>query len=127
MMVIVRDQAPDKIEELWPPLRMCGIHGLHRRPGHLGGHWPWSWRYGLEDGVSILSAGLDRDGLIYIYPLKAIFGSMWYLLSDGRIGKRGANGSESAGILVYGIGFTAMACEILLLYCAPGSCARRCA
>src|SRR5215813_2895417 len=51
------------------------------------GHWLWSRRFGLEDGVSILiSWAMIATILIYIYPLKAIFGAMWYLLSQGRVG-----------------------------------------
>ena len=46
------------------------------------GHWLWSRRYGLEDGVSIfISWAMIVTILIYIYPLKAIFSSMWFLLS----------------------------------------------
>jgi len=51
------------------------------------GHWLWSRRYGLEDGVSIfISWAMIVTMLIYIYPLKAIFSSMWFLLSGGRVG-----------------------------------------
>ena len=93
MMVIAGDQVPDKIEEL--------LAAFKNVPAFIGcivvlgifwrGHWLWSRRYGLEDGVSIfVSWALIATVLIYIYPLKAIFGSMWYLLSDGRIGKRWA-------------------------------------
>ena len=40
---------------------------------------------GLEDGVSIfISWAMIVTMLIYIYPLKAIFSSMWFLLSGGR-------------------------------------------
>lgn len=44
-------------------------------------------RYGLEDGVSILiSWAMIVTILILIYPLKSIFGAMWDLLSNGRVG-----------------------------------------
>src|ERR1043166_9209524 len=50
-------------------------------------HWLWSRRYGLEDGVSILiSWAMLVTMLIYIYPLKAIFSSMWFSLSGGQVG-----------------------------------------
>src|SRR3954466_3524836 len=51
------------------------------------GHWLWSRRYGLEDGVSILiSWALLATILIYIYPLKGLFGGMFYGLSNGQFG-----------------------------------------
>jgi len=51
--------------------------GLHRHVpvpeislGRLWGHWVWSRRYGLEDGVSaLISWALIVTILIYIYPL----------------------------------------------------------
>src|SRR5438067_11832847 len=56
--------------------------------------------------------------LIYIYPLRAVFGSMWFLLSDGRVGQAlGARSDAQARALfaTFAIGFTAIALEILLL------------
>jgi hypothetical protein len=83
------------------------------------GHWLWSRRYGLEDGVSILiSWVLLATILIYIYPLKAIFGSMFYLLSEGRFGQALGLRSEGQGraiFAIYAAGFTALTAEILLL------------
>lgn len=40
------------------------------------GHWLWSRRYGWTMLVTIL---------IYTYPLKAVFGSMWYSVSHERL------------------------------------------
>src|SRR5437899_10301664 len=41
----------------------------------------------LEDGVSIfISWAMIVTMLIYIYPLKAIFSAMWFLVSGGRVG-----------------------------------------
>ncbi len=41
------------------------------------GHWLWSRRYGLEDSASILiSWAMIVTILIFIYPLKAIFGAI---------------------------------------------------
>jgi hypothetical protein len=56
--------------------------------------------------------------LIYIYPLKAIFSSMWFLLSGGRVGHMLGPHSETevrALFAVFALGFTAIALEILLL------------
>ena len=84
------------------------------------GHWFWSRRYGLEDGVSIfISWALLVTILIYIYPLKAIFGSMFYLFSDGAVGQPlGVRTAAQFRALfaIYAIGFIAIAVEILLLY-----------
>ena len=52
------------------------------------GHWLWSRRFGLEDSVSIhISWTMIFTMLIYVYPLKIIFGGMFYGLSDGRLGQ----------------------------------------
>ena len=84
------------------------------------GHWLWSRRYGLEDGVSIfISWSLLATILIYIYPLKAVFGSMFFYLSDGRFGHTlGARveGERRIIFAVYAIGIIALGAEILLLY-----------
>src|SRR5262249_15863295 len=56
--------------------------------------------------------------LIYIYPLKAIFSSMWFLLSGGRVGHVLGAHSESqvrALFAVFALGFTAIALAMVLL------------
>src|SRR3977135_2074018 len=91
MLVIAAQQIPDNIQTLLAafknvPTFICSIAvlGIFWR-----GHWLWSRRYGLEDGASILiSWAMLVTILIYIYPLKAIFGSMWFLLSDGGVGHK---------------------------------------
>ncbi|MEO7724079.1 MAG: TMEM175 family protein [Chthoniobacterales bacterium] len=51
-------------------------------------HWLWNGRYGLEDGVSIfVSWAMLVTILIYIYPLKAVFESMFFYLTRGRFGQ----------------------------------------
>jgi hypothetical protein len=90
MLVIAAQQIPDDIESLLGAFR--NVPTFVSSIGVIGifwwGHWLWSRRYGLEDGASIvISWGLIVTILIYIYPLKAIFGAMWYLLSDGRVGQ----------------------------------------
>src|SRR5437899_11681771 len=73
----------------------------------------------LEDGVSIfISCAMIVTMLIYIYPLKAIFSSMWFLLSGGRVGHVLGAQSESqvrALFAVFALGFTAIALEMVLL------------
>jgi hypothetical protein len=122
MMVIATQQVPDDINALLAAfkhvpafLASVVVLGIFWR-----GHWLWSRRYGLEDGVSILiSWALLATILIYIYPLKAVFGSMFYLLSDGRLGQAlgvRTEAHERAIFAIFAIGFTAIAVEILLLH-----------
>jgi len=56
--------------------------------------------------------------LIYIYPLKALFSSMWFLLSGGRVGHTLGPHSETemrALFAVFALGFSAIALEMVLL------------
>src|SRR5437763_9039093 len=90
MLVIAAHQIPDNTQALLAackdvPTAVCSIAvlGIFWR-----GHWLWSRRFGLEDGVSVLiSWALIVTILIFIYPLKAIFGASWPLLSHGRMGQ----------------------------------------
>ena len=122
MMVIAAERVPDDITTLLAAFKHVPafvasiiVLGIFWR-----GHWLWSRRYGLEDGVSIfISWALLVTILIYIYPLKAIFGSMFYLLSNGQFGQSLGlrTGTQARTIFaIYAIGFTAIAVEILLLY-----------
>jgi uncharacterized membrane protein len=122
VMVIAGDHGPDNITALLDAFRnvpafvaSVAVLGIFWR-----GHWLWSRRYGLEDAVSILvSWTLLATILIYIYPLKAIFGSMFYLISRGQIGHPlGVQAEAQARMVfvVYALGFIAIAAEILLLY-----------
>ena len=86
----------------------------------MAGPLVWSRRYGLEDGASILiSWMMIVTILIFIYPLKAIFGSMWYLLSEGQVGQRlSLHTTESQArtiFAIYALGTIAISAEILLL------------
>src|SRR5712672_2243179 len=121
MLVIAAQQIPDNIQALLAafknvPTFVCSIAvlGIFWR-----GHWLWSRRYGLEEGVSIfISWSMIVTMLIYIYPLKAIFSSMWFLLSGGRVGHVLGAHSESqlrALFAIFALGFTAIALEMVLL------------
>ena len=122
MLVIAAQQIPDDIATLLAAFKnvpafvaSIAVLGIFWR-----GHWLWSRRYGLEDGMSILiSWAMLVTILIYIYPLKAVFGSMWFLLSDGRFGHAlglRTNTEARAIFAVFAVGFTAViAVEILLL------------
>src|SRR5713101_6650268 len=121
MLVIAANQVPDNIEELLGAFRHVPafvasivVLGIFWR-----GHWLWSRRYGIEDGISIfISWAMLATILIYIYPLKAIFGSMWFLLSDGRFGNAlglRTDAEARAIFAIFAVGFTAIALEIVLL------------
>ena len=123
MLVIAAQQIPDNVQALLAafknvPTFVCSIAvlGIFWR-----GHWLWSRRFGLEDGISILiSWAMIVTILIFIYPLKAIFGSMWYLLSSGHIGQRlsplHTTESQAREIFaIYALGLIAISAEILLL------------
>src|ERR1700737_2349281 len=58
--------------------------------------------------------------LILIYPLKAIFGAMWHLLSDGQLGQplslHTTESEARALFAIYALGTVSISAEILLLY-----------
>ena len=121
MLVIAAQEIPNDISTLLAAFRNVPtfifsifVIGIFWR-----GHWLWSRRYGLEDGVSIfISWSMLVTILIYIYPLKAVFGSMFYYLTQARLGQ--TLGPSTVGqvrvlFTVYAIGFTAIAVEIWLL------------
>jgi len=121
MLVIAAQQIPDDIKTLLAAFKNVPafvasiiVLGIFWR-----GHWLWSRRYGLEDGISIfISWAMIVTILIYMYPLKAIFSSMWFLLSGGRVGHTLGPHSESqvrALFAVFALGFTAIALEVVLL------------
>ena len=123
MLVIASQQIPDDIATLLAafknvPTFICSIAVLAI---FWRGHWLWSRRYGLEDGTSILiSWALIVTILIFIYPLKAIFGSMWYVLSNGKVGHQFSLHTTEEQVrtifAIYALGLIAIASEILLLY-----------
>src|SRR2546430_10275944 len=122
MLVIAAQQIPDNIQTLLAafknvPTFVCSIAvlGIFWR-----GHWLWSRRYGLEDSAWILiSWAMIVTILILIYPLKAIFGAMWYLLSSGQVGQRFSLHTTEAQartiFAIYALGLIAISAEILLL------------
>src|SRR6266550_516430 len=118
MLVIAAQQIPDDIETLLAAFKNVPVFvasiivlGIFWR-----GHWLWSRRYGLEDGISIfISWAMIVTILIYMYPLKAIFSSMWFLLSGGRVGHVLGAHSESqvrAVFAIFALGFAAIALEM---------------
>jgi hypothetical protein len=123
MLVIAAQQIPDNIQALLAafknvPTFVCciAVLGIYWR-----GHWLWSRRYGLEDGISsLISWALIVTILIFIYPLKAIFGAMWNFLSNGQVGQPFSLHTTEAEVrtifAIYAIGLIAISAEILLLH-----------
>jgi len=122
MLVIVAQQIPDDIGSLLAgfknvPTFLCSIAVLSI---FWRGHWLWSRRYGLEDGGSILiSWAMIVTILIFIYPLKAIFGAMWHYLTNGQVGHRfSLHTTEDQArwiFAIYALGMMAICAEIFLL------------
>src|SRR5438128_4261242 len=122
MLVIAAQQIPDNIQALLAafknvPTFICSIAvlGIYWR-----GHWLWSRRYGLEDGVSILiSWTLIVTILIFISPLKAIFGALCNLLINGQVRQPFSLHTTEAEartiFAIYALGLIAISAEILLL------------
>lgn len=87
------------------------------------GHHEWSRRYGLEDGPTVvLSCLLVFTVLVYVYPLRFMFGLMmeWLaLISDLPLGSGAVTvaGIDDVNRLfaLYGTGFVAMAGSLVLL------------
>src|SRR5437879_12975659 len=100
MLVIAAQQIPDNIQTLLAafknvPTFVCSIAvlGIFWR-----GHWLWSRRSGLEEGASILiSWAMIVTIRIFLYPFKAIFGAMWFLISSGQIGQPFSRSEERRG------------------------------
>lgn len=110
VLVVAGQQVPDDLDTLLRAFNnvpafaaSIAIMGFFWR-----GHWLWSRRFGLEDGVSILiSWAMIFTMLIYVYPLKIIFGGMFYGLSDGHLGQPISVHSVAKGRAVfalYGLG-----------------------
>ena len=83
-------------------------------------HRRWSRRYGLENSRTILlSLALILVVLVYVYPLRTIFESMFSSLSGGYLSSsfRIASTDEGRGILVfYSAGFFAISLVFNQLY-----------
>ena len=122
LVIAAGQQIPDNIASLLAAFRNVPtfVFSIAVLGIFWWGHWLWSRRYGLEDGVSIIiSWAMIVTILVYIYPLKAIFGAMWYLLSDGRLGQgltvRPTESQARNVFTAYALAFIAVSIEILLL------------
>lgn len=121
MLVISNGQVPNDIPALLAAFRNVPafVASIAVLSIFWRGHWLWSRRFGLEDGVSILiSWTMLVTILIYVYPLKLLFGAMFYFLSGHAVGQvvtAQTEGEVRALFALYAVGFVAIALEILLL------------
>lgn len=83
-------------------------------------HSEWSRHYGLQDKATVVCSGmLVFTVLVYVYPLKLIFASLFYWLSDGWFPLDFSYNSAEFNqlFIIYHIGHCCMSGSILLLYC----------
>lgn len=92
-------------------------------------HNQWSRRFGLDDGptifISLVFVGLI---LVYVYPLKLMFSSMWWWLTGGWLPTNFAIGSVADLQLmftVYGVAFASLGLVLLALRWHALRCADR--
>lgn len=82
-------------------------------------HNKWSRRYGLEDGISmVLSFILVFIMLVYVYPLKIMFGGALEYFSGGFFPSNFELGTLQhlrTLFVIYSIGYTAVSCTLMLL------------
>ena len=83
-------------------------------------HRSWSRHYGLENNITIaLSLLLVFCLLIYVYPLKLMFGALVNVSTGGAIPtvmEVGRVTEVTSLIAIYAVGFTTLSATILLLY-----------
>jgi len=120
-LVIAGERAPDNIDALLAAFENVPAFGASIAVLAIfwRGHWLWSRRFGLEDSASIaISWAMIFTMLIYVYPLKLVFGSMFYALSNRQIGQPLLIHSYLQArqlFAAFALGFTAIAVQILLL------------
>lgn len=121
MLVISSGQIPDDVQKLLEAFKNVPafVASIAVLSIFWRGHWLWSRRFGLEDGTSILiSWAMLVTILIYVYPLKMLFGAMFYFLTNHALGQvitAASEGQVRILFAIYGLGFAAIALEILLL------------
>lgn len=121
MLVIASGQVPDDIETLLVAFKNVPafVASIAVLSVFWRGHWLWSRRFGLEDGVSILISWMMLVTiLIYVYPLKLLFSAMFYYITNHAVGQAitaHTEGQVRALFAIYGLGFSAISVEIFLL------------
>ncbi len=121
-LVIVQQEIPKNFDDLMQAFRQTPVFAASFAILILfwAGHVRWSRRYGLEDGPAIgLSALLVFTMLVFVYPLKIVFGAFFSSLSNGWV--PGATHFDSMSqlqtlFIIYGTGFMLMQLSLYGLY-----------
>ncbi|MCG8464683.1 MAG: DUF1211 domain-containing protein [Xanthomonadales bacterium] len=122
MLVISIDSIPENIQQLLDALKNVPAFGTSFAliMAYWRAHQVWSERYGLEDLPSVLlSSLLIFVIMVYVYPLKILFGTMFHAMTDGWLASRFAMESyaDFRNLLVaYGIGFCVLNLSVAALY-----------
>ena len=122
MLVISIDVIPNNYEELVEVLKGTPAFAASFAQIMIfwAGHRRWSQRYGLEDAAcTLISLGLIFVVLVYVYPLKILFSTLFFWLSGGWLPSQFTihDQAELARLfVVYGIGTVAFSGALALLY-----------
>jgi uncharacterized membrane protein len=122
-LLVVSLQPPADMEGLRQALRLVPAFLLSAAMLMMfwWGHHEWSRRYGLDDGRTILlSCVLVCTVLVYVYPLRFMFGLMiewirWLSGMEASAFRIDGPQDVSTIFVIYGIGFAAMSGALLLL------------
>lgn len=122
LLVISFDAMPDSIPALLAALKGVPAFALSFAQIALfwRAHVVWSRRYGLDDGLSnVLSLVLVGLVLVYVYPLKILFGTFCSWISGGWIPWTVKIASYSDILdmfVIYGLAFSSLALCMAALY-----------
>ena len=122
LLVISLDAIPDSIPALVEAMK--GVPAFAASFAQIAFFWyshaRWSRRYGLDDGTGVwLSLLLVFLVLVYVYPLKIVFGALFYWISAGWLptpARIGSVGDLRAMFTIYGLAYATLAGCILALY-----------
>jgi hypothetical protein len=122
LLVISLDAIPDSIPALLEAMK--GVPAFAASFAQIALFWyahaSWSRRYGLEDTASTwLSLLLVFLVLVYVYPLKIVYGSLFYWISGGWFpspARLGSLGDLTAMFAVYGVAFATLSACLVALY-----------
>jgi uncharacterized membrane protein len=122
LLVISLDAIPDSIPALMEAMK--GVPAFAASFAQIAFFWHahagWSKRYGLDDAASTwLSLAMVFLVLVYVYPLKIVYGALFFWLSAGWFRAPvpfGSLGDLAAMFAVYGIAFATLSACMLALY-----------
>lgn len=130
LLVISVDEVPDSYGEF--------MQALAQVPAFLAcfvvlmlfwwGHHNWSRKFGLHETLStLLTLTLVALVLIYVYPLRLIFGAFFSNASGGALpsGLSLTLGEVADMFVVFGIGFSALSGVLVALYLRADACRDR--